>query len=143
MMPSKAWCRSEFGGMGQALFPQTGCGVRRSWVREGHEVSVPSGDRRRQRPGVSGGVPHDSRSNDAGGVADGVDNRHGKGFAQVPPLQAAPESVAGDAESLGGLGLSVPQDVGAHVVADGGVQVVAGIFLLCRNWRSGLGCCHS
>ena len=27
MMPSKVWCRSEFGGTGQALLPQTGRGA--------------------------------------------------------------------------------------------------------------------
>ena len=93
MIPSKAGCRSEFGGVGQALFPQTdrpGRGapssavrpepgpvprvherlpvqdVRRSRAKADHEVSAPSGGCRRRRPGVSGCVPHDSHSDGPG-----------------------------------------------------------------------------
>ena len=119
MMTSKVWCRSGFGGMVQARFPQTGQGVRRSRVRAGHEVSVPSRDRRRHRPGVSGGVPHNCRSDGVGGVADGLDHSSGQGAAQVSSFHEAPQGVAGTPKHRGRLGPAVPRRVGAHAVVYG------------------------
>ena len=52
-------------------------------------------------------------------LADGVQDGGGDGASGVAPFQVAPEGVAGHAQSLGGLLLSVPPLVGAHVVADG------------------------
>ena len=76
MMTSKAWCRSRFRRYGPGPVSTSRPG-RPALVGKGrpHEVSVPSGDRRRQRPGVSGGVPHNSRSDGVGGVADGLGHR--------------------------------------------------------------------
>ena len=48
-------------------------------------------------------------------VAHGAGDGAGQRAAQVSPFQEAPEGVPGDAETQGGLGLAMPQDVGPHV----------------------------
>ena len=50
--------------------------------------------------------------------ADGAKDDGGHGVSHLVPFEEAPQGVAGHAEDLGCLALSMQPDVGAHVVPD-------------------------